>query len=398
MVTRRGFLTGTTTAAALAAVGGVAGGASAASAIANSNQETFAANRALEFFGQHPMGIEEEMQAVTNFIAFDIKPEVDASRMLNWMKLITDDISRLTRGEGVLADPSPQLMIGPARLSAYVGFGISLFEKLGLQAQMPEGLVRLPSFKMDKLDPQFSSGDVLIHVSADDPIVLAHATRSLIRDSMPFAAVRWVQPGFAHSPGMIPSKVTHRNLMGQVDGTANPALRSDDFASVVWIDRGPEWILGGTLLVLRRIEMDLDGWDQLGTNTKEEVIGRRLSNGAPLTGEREEDFPDLAARHPSGLKVIPDFAHIRRAAPIEGERIFRRPFSYSAGVSESGEAKVGLLWTAYQRDIRLQYLPIQRRLEELDLLNSWTTPIGSAEFAIAGGVEPGKIIAERLFS
>ena len=398
MVSRRGFLTGGVVGAAAGAFG-LAGGATGATMLAGARQDTFAAERSVEFSGPHQMGIELEMQAVTNFVAFDLKAETDRAAMLRWMRLITDDIQRLAAGQPVLADPAPELMIGPARFSAYVGFGTSLFRKLGLEDQMPQGFVELPSFKVDQLKEEFSGGDVLIHVAADDPIVLAHGTRALVRDSMPFATVRWTQSGFAHTPGMVPGGMTHRNLMGQVDGTANPKIETDDFDQVVWIDSGPSWIQGGTLLVFRRIGMQLDTWDQLGVPAKEEVIGRRLDNGAPLTGEREEDVPDLAARHPNGLSVIPDFAHIRRAAPAsEGERIFRRPFSYESGFSAEGSLDVGLLWTAYQRDISKQFIPIQRRLDELDLLNEWTVPIGSAVFAIAGGVGVGEVIAEALFS
>jgi dye decolorizing peroxidase len=186
--------------------------------------------------------------------------------------------------------------------------------------------------------------------------------------------------------------------MGQIDGTANPKLNTSDFDDVVWIQDGPRWIQGGTLLVYRRIEMNLDTWDQLGAPAKEEVIGRKLSNGAPLTGEKESDTPDLDARHANGLKVIPEFAHIRRAAPdAPGERIFRRPFSYELPATQAGSANVGLIWNAYQRDIEKQFLPIQRRLEQLDLLNNWTTPIGSAVFAIPRGVAPGEVIGQGLF-
>jgi dye decolorizing peroxidase len=344
------------------------------------------------------MGIETDLQAVTNFIAFDLKPGASSESMLRWMGLITDDIERLSRGVPVLADPSPELAMGSARFSAYVGFGPSFFSKLGLEDRQPEGFGPLPSFKIDQLKPEYSGGDVLIHVAADDPVVLSHGTRGLVRDSMPFATVRWTQSGFAHTPGMVPSGVTHRNLMGQIDGTANPKFGTDDFDNIVWIKDGPEWAIGGTQLVFRRIAMNLDTWDQLGTPAKEEVIGRRLSDGAPLTGEKESDIPDLAARHPNGLKVIPDYAHIRRAAPAqEGERIFRRPFSYESGFSTEGSLDVGLLWTAYQADLSKQFVPIQRRLDELDLLNKWVTPVGSAEFVIAGGVAPGEVIAQRLF-
>ena len=398
MVSRRGFLASTAATAAVAGIG-VASGAAGASFIANQNADTATARRSLEFYGSHQMGIEADLQAVTNFVALDLKPGMDASAMLRWMGLLTDDIRRLAAGEPILADPAPELAIGAARFSAYVGFGPSMFQKLGLQSMQPAGFGELPPFKVDQLKPEFSGGDVLIHVAADDPVVLSHGTRGLVRDSMPFANVRWTQSGFAHSPGMVPAGLTHRNLMGQVDGTANPKLGSDDFNNLVWIEDGPEWIQGGTQLVFRRIAMQLDTWDQLGAPAKEEVIGRKLSNGAPLTGSKESDIPDLAARHPNGLKVIPDFAHIRRAAPAaEGERIFRRPFSYEAGISAQGSLDVGLLWTAYQRDMSTQFIPIQRRLDELDLLNKWTVPIGSAEFAIPGGVREGSIIAQALFS
>lgn len=398
MVSRRGFLASSAATAAVAGIG-VASGAAGASFLASQNADTSTAKRALEFYGPHQMGIESDLQAVTNFVALDLKPGMDAAAMLRWMGLLTDDIRRLAAGEPILADPAPELAIGAARFSAYVGFGPSMFRKLGLESMQPDGFGELPEFKVDRLKPEFSGGDVLIHVAADDPVVLSHGTRGLVRDSMPFATVRWTQSGFAHSPGMVPPGLTHRNLMGQVDGTANPKLGSDDFDQVVWIQDGPEWIQGGTQLVFRRIAMQLDTWDQLGAPAKEEVIGRKLSNGAPLTGTSEQDIPDLSARHPNGLKVIPDFAHIRRAAPAaEGERIFRRPFSYEAGISPQGSLDVGLLWTAYQRDMSKQFVPIQRRLDELDLLNKWTVPIGSAEFAIAGGVSEGSVIAQALFS
>ena len=397
MISRRGLLGGT--AAAAAAAAGAAIGSVTTNAAASANQETFAAKRALEFYGPHQMGIEADLQAVTNFVVFDIKDSTDKAAMLRWMTLLTDDIERLASGEPILADPSPELAIGSARFSAYVGFGPSLFRKLGLETQMPQGFGPLPAFKVDQLQERFSGGDVLIHIAADDPIVLSHGTRGLIRDSLPFANLRYSQSGFAHTPGMVPPGLTHRNLMGQVDGTANPKPETLDFDQVVWIEDGPEWIRGGTQLVLRRIAMQLNTWDQLGTPSKEEVIGRKLSNGAPLTGENEEDLPDFAARHPNGLSVIPDFAHIRRAAPRDvTDRMFRRPFSYEGQPAADGTPDVGLLWTAYQRDLSKQFVPVQRRLDELDLLNEWTVPIGSAEFAIAGGVGRGQVIAQALFS
>ena len=189
MVSRRGFLASGAAAAAAGAVGAVAG-ASAAGVAAEQNLETFAANREAQFFGPHQSGIELDIQAVTNMVALDLKDSVTKEDMLRWMRLLTDDISRLTRGEPVLADPAPELAIGAARFTAYVGFGPSLFAKLGLDSQLPEGFAELPAFSVDQLEDRYSGGDVLIHIAADDPVVLAHGSRGLVRDSMPFASVR----------------------------------------------------------------------------------------------------------------------------------------------------------------------------------------------------------------
>lgn len=45
-----------------------------------------------------------------------------------------------------------------------------------------------------------------------------------------------------------------------------------------------------------------------------------------------------------------------------------------------------------------QFVPIQNRLDELDLLNEWTTPIGSAVFALPPGCSEGGFIGETLLS
>lgn len=396
MISRRGFLA-TGAAIGVSTAAGVTLGAVGANALNQQQSLTATADRSELFYGPHQAGIETDLQAVTNFIALNIRTGITKSDMRRWMSLLTDDIARLSKGQPVLADPAPELAIGAARLTVTVGFGPALFSKLSL-GKLPDGFIELPRFKVDQLQPEYSGGDVLLHVAADDPIVLANASRALIRDSLPFATVHWLQDGFAHSPGMIPGGITHRNLMGQVDGTQNPKFGTSEFSETVWIDSGPDWLVGGTYLVFRRIAMQLDTWDQLGTGEKEEVIGRKLSNGAPLTGVNENDVPDLDARYPNGLKVIPDFAHIRRAAPQKPEqRIFRRPFSYHKGVNQEGSPDVGLLWTAYQRNIETQFLPIQQRLDELDLLNEWTVPIGSATFVIPRGITGSELIGEGLF-
>nr|BFE78182.1 hypothetical protein GCM10020093_007830 [Planobispora longispora] len=146
---------------------------------------------------------------------------------------------------------------------------------------------------------------------------------------------------------------------------------------------GPDWMRGGTTLVLRRIRAELETWDALDRVGKEFSVGRRLGTGAPLTGEKEHDEPDFAALTPAGFPVIDDQAHIRRAHVADpGMRIFRRVYNYDEGLSAGGHADSGLLFASYQADIARQFIPVQKRLAEADLLNEWTTPIGSAVFAV----------------
>lgn len=400
-ISRRGFLRTASVATAASVVS--ASGAAAASANIVSEQaelkaKTATLDAAEEFFGKHQNGIELELQTFTNFIAFDLLPETNRKAMLRWMGLTTDNLQRLAAGKPVLADAQPQLALGAARLTGTVGFGPSLFKKLGLEDKAPKSIQNVPPLKIDQLKPEFSDGDVLIQLSCDDPVILSHASRAIIRDSLSFASVRYSQQGFSNAQGVSPAGTRQRNLMGQVDGTDNPALGTEDFDNLVWIGEGPDWAVGGTILVLRRIAMQLQTWDQLGRTDKEQVIGRNLSNGAPLGLAEETDAPDFNKRQANGLTVIPPYAHIRRASAANpGERFFRRPFNYEVGVAADGTPDVGMLWTAYMKSMD-QYIPVQQRLANFDLLNKWTTPIGSSVFAIAKGVQPGEILAQGLFN
>jgi dye decolorizing peroxidase len=405
MLTRRQVIVGSLATAgatsAVLATGGIAVAEAYKSGYAEAIRlnETSLAKRKTVWSGAHQAGIESKPQAHTNFVAFDLLAGITTDDMLRWMVLLTDDISRLTSGESALADPHPEIVIGPANLTVTVGFGPSLFKKLALESKMPTGFGELPNFKIDQLDEAVSHGDVLIHIGADDLQILSHVSRIFIRDSSTFATMRYMQSGFTNAIGSSPEGKTQRNLMGQVDGTDNPDLGTEDFDKLVWIADGPKWAVGGTQLVLRRIRMNLDTWDKLGREAKEDVIGRHLDTGAPLGKTNEFDFLDFNAKKPNGLDVIPAFAHVRRASAADlGERFFRRPFNYQVLGENPGELESGLLWTAYARDLTKQYLPVQKRLAEFDLLNQWTTPVGSAVFAVARGVEPGQILAEELFS
>lgn len=354
-------------------------------------------NETVQFFGPHQAGIDTTPQAHATFLALDLRPEADRDALVRMMKILTDDAARLTQGQPALADSEPELGMVPARLTVTFGFGPEFVSRAGGPALRPAWLGPLPAFTIDRLEDAWNNGDLLLQIAADDALTVAHAVRMLLRDARSFATVRWTQVGFRRAHGSEKPGTTMRNLFGQVDGTANPDPSSNDFEQVVWNTDG--WLAGGTSFVLRRIRMNLDKWDHLDRSGREQSVGRTLSNGAPLTGILEHDEPDFDAKTRIGFPVIPEFSHMRRArSENESERIFRRGYNYDHAPAGNEISDSGLLFVSYQADVDKQFTPIQRRLDELDLLNEWTTPIGSAVFAIPPGCAEGGFIGDTLLA
>ncbi|WP_104129520.1 Dyp-type peroxidase [Cryobacterium sp. N21] len=349
------------------------------------------------FYGVHQAGIDTVPQSNATIIALDLAPTTDAAALRRLMKVLTSDAARLSQGEAALADSEPELAVAPARLTVTFGFGPGLVALAGGTA--PTWLRPLPAFGVDRLDPAWGDGDLLLQIAADDALTVAHATRMLLKDSRSFGTVRWVQTGFRRAPGSVKTGTTMRNLFGQVDGTVNFVPGTPDFERLVWgAASNPGWMLGGTGFVLRRIAMGLDKWDKLDRSGREASVGRTLSNGAPLTGTNETDAPDFAAKTAIGFPVIPEFSHLRRAhSENPDERILRRGYNYDDAPTGGSVSNSGLLFVSFQADIDAQFVPIQRRIDALDLLNVWITPIGSAVFAIPPGCATGGYIGDTLF-
>ena len=395
-LTRRGLLVGG------AAAAGVSG--AALWGIANNPEQgrpVSFGSETVPFYGARQAGIETAPQSHANFVGLDLRPDSgrDAGDAVPAvLKLWTTDAARLTQGLPALADTEPELALRPARLTVTVGLGPALFDRLGMDRLRPSSARELPPFATDRLESRWRPTDFLLQICADDPMVVAHATRVLVKDVRSLAVERWRQTGFRTARAAGPDGETARNLMGQVDGTVNPVAGTTDFDEVVFDDGNPQpWLAGGTLMVLRRIRMNLDTWDQLDRQSRELAVGRRLDNGAPLTGTRETDPVDITAMR-DGIPVIPPNAHVALAHPHQpAERFLRRPYNYDEPPAAGETSESGLIFTAYQRDIDRQFLPVQRRLAQFDALNRWTTAIGSAVYVVPPGVRPGGYVGEQLF-
>lgn len=393
-VSRRGFLTGLSTAAA----GSVfAAGPAAGSAAQPAAEDTPAANlrnERHEFTGVHQAGIATPGQAHLNLVAFTVRNGIDAAGVQRLLRLWTEDAERLTQGQTPLGDLEPEMVITPANLTITCGFGARLFDIIGKTDKRPAWLGPLPKFSRDELQNEWGEADIVLQLCCDDPLTLAHATRHMIRSGIDYAATKWLQQGFLHAAGGLEEGETPRNLFGLKDGTINP--HSDtEYDDIVWIDEGPKWSHGGTCMVVRRISMNMDTWEILDRGSREIAFGRKLDSGAPLSGGDEFTAADFEKSDDLGLPMIDPLSHMARSAPPEDEpnqKLRRRAYNYDLPPDPGSEvsSNSGLVFICFQKDPLKQFVPIQERLDEADRLNQWIIHIGSAVFYCPPGVGEGR--------
>jgi deferrochelatase/peroxidase EfeB len=419
--TRRGFLTG------LSGIAAVAASVPAIARASDAPAEPMAApkgavSEVVPFWGRSQAGIITPAQTNTYMAALDITTTKRAD-LIRLMRAWTEASAKLTVGEPVAipaegeveAQPDPNDLEGlsPSRLTITFGFGPGLFgkdgnDRFGLGRHRPEAFVDLPHFPGDQMIPARTGGDLLIQACADNAQVAFHAVRQLTRLAYGLADIRWVQSGFGSDYG--PGK-TPRNLMGFKDGTGNPDTSDASLMDKhVWVgSEAPDWMQGGSYVVIRRARIALEHWDRTKVAFQEQTFGRQKKSGAPLGSAHEFDKLDLTAQDTDGNPVIPENSHVRLAhqAALDGNVILRRSYSYNDGANviaerwppwrQGMEFDAGLIFVGYQRDIRTSFIPIFEKMSRFDMMNQFVTNVGGGHFACPRGVEAGEYLGQRLF-
>ena len=162
-------------------------------------------------------------------------------------------------------------------------------------------------------------------------------------------------------------------------------------------------------MVIRPIRIALEHGDKIALGFQEQTVGRHKLSGAPIGKKHEFEPLDLGRTDPEGNPVIAENAHVRLAAPEnnDGAQILRRAFNYDNGVAKIAERwppwrqattfDAGLLFQCYQRDPRTGFTKIFENMSKFDMLNQFTTHIGSGLFACPPGAKQGEFIGQKLF-
>ncbi|WP_460067585.1 iron uptake transporter deferrochelatase/peroxidase subunit [Streptomyces sp. YKOK-I1] len=355
------------------------------------------------FHVKHQPGITQGLQARGHLVAFDLAAGAGRKEAAALLRRWSETARLLMAGEAAPNDDTDIARdAGPSSLTVTFGFGNSFFARTGLEKQRPVALDPLPDFSSDHLDKTRSNGDLWVQIGADDALVAFHALRAIQKDAGSAAKVRWQMNGFNRSPGATAHPMTARNLMGQMDGTRNPKPTESDFDERIFVPaksaKDPVWMANGSYAVVRRIRMLLDDWEKLSLTAQEQVIGRRKSDGAPLTGGGETTAMDLEKTDANGDLVVPLNAHARITRPDQngGAAMLRRPFSFHDGIDPDGTPDAGLLFVCWQADPLRGFVTVQRKLDRGDALSKYIRHESSGLFAVPGGAAAGGYVGQAL--
>ncbi|GAA2360185.1 Dyp-type peroxidase [Streptomyces cuspidosporus] len=252
------------------------------------------------------------------------------------------------------------------------------------------GAKDLPRFSREQISPRARGGDLLIQICANDAVLLPVVAAALLEQAGDRIHERWRQSaGRGANVPVEKGVAAPRNLFGFVDGIVGPHTKAEQERHL-WL-AGPAPVAGGTLAVLRRMELDLPRFAKLSVAEQEAVFGRRRDTGVPLSGGTIASGPDLGAKTPDGRYLVPADAHARRAhsTAVGVGLMLRRSYSVDAPAP-------GLLFISFQNDIRT-FTNTLTRMDNSDALLEFTTTTASATFLILPGFDEEHPLGSRLF-
>lgn len=178
-----------------------------------------------------------------------------------------------------------------ANLNVTVGIGSNVWDEItGLPR--PNELHPFKEIKGRVHTAPSTPGDLLFHVRAGRRDIVFELERILMDQFGDSVELADEVSGFRYFDG--------RNLLGFIDGTANPVGASLPESCLVTKDECPNAV-GGSYLVIQKYIHDLGGWGKLKTEDQQNVIGRTKMDNLELP-----DQPEDAQKSHKQLSTIVD--------------------------------------------------------------------------------------------
>jgi porphyrinogen peroxidase len=250
------------------------------------------------------------------------------------------------------SDPAPvlqELATVPLEQNLVIGIGPGL--AAGLGAPVP-GLRTFSALSGPGCEVPSTQTDLWCQIRADEPGQALHTARTLEAILHPAFRLDRLVDGFMYGGG--------RDLTGYEDGTENPEGEAATEAAIV--SDGAPGLTGGSFVAVQQWVHDLDHFESLEQDDRDNIIGRRLSDN--------EELDDA-----------PVSAHVKRTAQESFDPeafILRRSLPWA---DASGE---GLMFVAFGKSLDAFEVQMRRMagLEDgvLDGLFRFSRPISGASF------------------
>jgi putative iron-dependent peroxidase len=150
------------------------------------------------------------------------------------------------------------------RLSCIVGIGSALWDRLS-PARRPAELRAFAPIQGPVHAAVATPGDLLFHLRAEREDMTFELERQLLELIGDAAEVVDETAGFRYFDA--------RDLLGFVDGTANPTGAELPAAALIGADADPEFA-GGSYVVVQKYLHDIAGWAALSAEEQEAIMGR----------------------------------------------------------------------------------------------------------------------------
>jgi putative iron-dependent peroxidase len=150
-----------------------------------------------------------------------------------------------------------------ARLSCIAGIGSALWDRLDPKSR-PRELKPFATIKGAEHDAPSTPGDLLFHIRAERADICFEFERILLNSLGTAVTLVDEVVGFRYFDA--------RDLLGFVDGTANPS-GPDLFASALVGDEDAEFA-GGSYVVVQKYLHDMAAWGSVATSEQEAIMGR----------------------------------------------------------------------------------------------------------------------------
>lgn len=214
-----------------------------------------------------PQSVDAPLTNSANFLVVTI---ADASEAVATVREVLADIDNLAKNVSI-RDLD-------ASFACTVGIGSDAWDRVMTGLPRPSELHPFRAVRGQKHTAVSTPGDLLFHIRANRRDLCFEFERQLLGALGDAVKVVDDTEGFRY--------FDVRDLLGFVDGTANPVGQDVEVATLVTAQEDAA-VVGGSYVVVQKYVHNMDGWNALSTEQQEAVIGRKKLDNVELKDPAE---------------------------------------------------------------------------------------------------------------